>query len=287
MDASTTGQAAAQAASHKRLHDARAGFVSLLAEARLPTAGVQFSQRQATFHEGQELLGTFTCPAGHEVTWSLRQLREALDNRTFNDPAVVPHLCPRCAYPSDDGSEPVQHKATLHHRLHILRTLYPKVRHVGGFDTSGKAFEHYSCGETFRSGDVHPSFSVRYDKLALAHRSGELRHACYVCGARDGTPAQTKDKTPVLLQARMQLIEDLLYARGVSQDNRSRPQAVRLDGLNVDEPLSTTTTRLRFQCGDASHKPIEAVADNYFKKARGGYCPECLRAAGVRTTAEL
>jgi hypothetical protein len=255
-------------------------FLALLAQARLPVSDVTFDSRKAAYHQGDELVAMLTCVEGHKLELTMREVREALDNSFFNDTAVVPHLCPVCAYP--DTEHVKQKKATVYHRLAPLRKLYPKAQYVSGFDTTGKEMESYSCGNTFKDGAPHPAFHLRYDKLAAADSEGDLGHCCYICGILAGDVPKTT-KTLEMFTARMHLIAELLdlrSRRGV------RRVSVQLSERTVDT-VSTSKTKLIFSCGQPDHPSVIRTADNYFNPAKGGYCRRCLADAELRSTTEL
>lgn len=255
-------------------------FLALLTEARLPTGSVRFSSRKSSVHPGDELIGTVTCQQGHDLTVSMRELREWIDNKFFNDPDVVPHLCPQCAYP--DTEHVKQKKATVYHRLAPLRKLYPAASYVSGFDTTGKEMETYACGKTFKDGTPHPTFNLRYDKLTASDTEGTLSHCCYVCGIEAGDVPKTT-KTLDMFLGRMHLIAELLDARS---RRGVRDLSVHHAERN-NEPLSTSKTKLVFSCGQPDHPSVIRTADNYFNSAKGGYCRRCLADAELRTTSDL
>jgi hypothetical protein len=257
-------------------------FLTLLAHARLPAKGVKFSVRKTHAHAGEERSGITICEQGHEVTMSMRDLREWIANKFFNDVSVVPYLCPHCAYPDIGG--PSQKKATVFHRLAILRKKYPKVHYLEGFSTTGKEMEFYSCGETFADGTPHPYFSIRYDKLVAVDRAGKLRHCCYICGLLNGEVPETKTKTLEMLSARMKLITELL---GNNRTRRWKFTCAVTKAGDEDGPLSTSKSLLRFSCGNPGHETVIRTADNYFKASRGGFCGRCLAEHGIKSTAEI
>lgn len=264
-----------------RAHHAQ--FAGLLMQARLPVQDVAYGARAAARGAGREATVTVTCPAGHRITLTLGELHDAIDNRTFNDAAVVPYLCNACCYPGAADAAP--RKTTVYHRLAILRHWYPEASYVGGFDMTGKEMEQYQCGRALDDGTPHPPFAIRPDKLTASHRDSTLRHTCYVCGLEAGQVPETKNKTLAMLEARMRLIAQRIDRR--TQRTPHAPTVRRTEGDDGSSPLSTYKTALVFSCGQPGHASMTATADNYFKIAKGGYCRACLKDAKVRHTAEL
>jgi hypothetical protein len=261
-------------------------FMQLLKEARLPTDALEFTRRKAKFHEGDELVAHVRCPIGHELALSLRDLRDNLQNRFFNDPAVVPHLCEVCAYPSSELSSK---KSTVYHRLKLLAALYPHARHVSGFDATGKGWETYQCGNAHEDGVPHSMFQIRFDKLTNSAKEGKLRHVCYECGLLAGETPETKSKTIGMMTGRMKLINRAIRSKYAAALNEPSAAVAESNTHEVDNSgaISTTKTLLRFTCGNPDHAPVERSADNYFNAAKGGYCKLCLKAAGVKSVSEL
>jgi hypothetical protein len=247
---------------------------------------VEFSEQKARHREGMELVAKLRCPEGHDLALTLRDVDENLGNKFFNDASVVPHLCEKCAYP---GTTPTQKKSTVYHRLAILRTIYPRARHIQGFDPSGKSWESYGCGEAHVDGTAHAPFFVRFDKLVKGQKEGTLRHVCYECGIKAGQTPETKVKTLPMLAGRMKLIADAIAARtgAIVNPSVTLAEGQSFEPGDIESQVTTTSTQLVFSCGIHDHAAVTRTADSYFNVAKGGFCKACLKNAGIKTVTAL
>jgi hypothetical protein len=263
-----------------RLDEMKSTYRLLLQSARLPQDNVTFDVRE-TPGKDNALVGHSMCVVGHELKFSLRELQDMVNNKILNNPEVVPHLCPQCAYPDTDIAIPK--KETIYHRLGILRKLNPRVSYVADFDIVGKGPEVYSCGEKFEDGLSHPLFSIRFNKLGLSDKNGKLRHGCYVCAIKAGQVPENKEKTLPMIEGRMKMLADL-----IDQRVRRRRKAPRVQFADrSDDVLSYAKTQLIFSCNQPDHPSVVSTADSYFSSTKSGYCRRCLIEANARSTKEM
>jgi hypothetical protein len=263
--------------------DGESEITSLLCDARLPRHALVFSRRAAFHRPGEETVVTLQCPVGHVITYSARELREAISNTSFNDEAVVPCLCKQCAYPGQLRVRP--RRATIYHRLELLRGMYPRVVHLGGFDIGEEAPERYTCGEAFADGTPHPTFAISYNKLLKA---GIDKHHCHVCALRVSQLLEPVDLTIDLVAARMQFLADLIDARCLATKKRRRVIATSVQIADRRPgPLTYAATNFVFSCHQPEHASVVSTVEQYFRPTKGGYCRACLQESGLASTKEI
>lgn len=231
-----------------------------------------------------ELVAPIRCPAGHELSINRPFLKRLLSNSNLTDLSVVPSACPVCAYPGVDIASKLKVMGTLHHRLEAMKGMYPEIRYIEGFNVGGRKEETFSCGSRGPDGALHPPFSISFSQLQSAAQHRNDKHLCLSCAAEAGS-TNKRGKTLDDVSSRMAILRAAVLA--VTPDNRRPIELQPAKATLISEPFggrgdfSTTKARFRFICGVPGHAPIEASYDNYFHSRNYGFCPACVKNAGL------
>nr|WP_299037788.1 hypothetical protein [uncultured Psychrobacter sp.] len=205
-----------------------------------------------------------------------REIRQ-LKNNKFLKESFVHSKCLKCAYP---GPKPKSLQSTVFHRLNFLRKFHPNVKYISGFDSSGKALERYNCGENFEiSGKSHPDFYVRAHTIGSKEKASKLKTPCYVCGVLNNNIPRS-DKSIEMLEGRMIIIIEKISQ--VFHDFPLTTPTVRKVEESSNEKI-TSSTKLIFHCGNASHETEISNFNNYFSIHKRGFCKECLKVAKIKS----
>ncbi|WP_217468572.1 hypothetical protein [Paraburkholderia fynbosensis] len=255
-------------------------FSDSLAELKLTIQG-------SPWYEEGELSARVRCPAGHERVINRSLWNRIRSNASLTDLGVVPSACPDCAYPGISAANAVKLMGTLHHRLYIMKDMYPEIRYLHGFDATGWSEETFSCGCNGPDGVPHPPFSITFRNLLRYAKHKSDQHLCLPCKLEAGT-TNKRGKTLADTVSRMTILRAAVLA---VTPVHLRPIAVQpptatliTEGFGGRGEFSTTKARIRFECGVPSHAPMDASYSNYFHRfeSRGyGFCPACVKNAGL------
>lgn len=216
------------------------------------------------------------CSEKHEFELSVKELKFLINNKFISD-SFVPTVCPECCYP---GNKNAIKKATVFHRVNILKDFHKNVRYVSGFDPKGVGTEFYNCGNFFPSSITpHPNFSIVYKSLSSTEKLAVKRMPCYICAVENFVSISPGAKTLEMINARMKLISDSI--RAITGGQAYIPSATYRGYGLCPEFISTTKCILDFHCGNPKHDKVSRTCDNYFSYHKIGFCKKCVAETGV------
>lgn len=223
------------------------------------------------------------CPEGHQYEIAQTEATLLQKGSVRTDRSIVPSACPQCCYPGVDLAQTAKLNTTVHHRLHILRGMYPKARYLQGFDPTGWAQEHFACGEHYSDGKEHPPIRISFRNLQREAKRSPQDHLCIAC-AYDAGQVSGRRKQLAGIAGLSKAMRDHIDRIVPLPRPLSDPTVEWASGLPDEsgDVLSKETT-LRFWCGVPGHAPEEATKDSYFNRAlaRGkGYCAQCVALTG-------
>lgn len=236
------------------------------------------------WYKNKELVARVRCPAGHERSISRPFLNRILSNSNLTDLSVVPSACPDCAYPGVEFASELKVMGTLHHRLEAMKAMYPGIRYIEGFDVGGRKEEKFSCGVRGPDGELHPPFSIAFFNLQRYAKLKSDKHLCLSCEAEAGS-TNGRGKSLADVVSRMKILRAAVLA--VTPVNQRPAEMQPPKATLISEPFggrgefSTTKARFRFECGVSGHAPIERSYDSYFHSRNYGFCPACVKNAGL------
>lgn len=248
-------------------------------------AKVNLTVQGALWYENNELFARIRCPAGHERSISRPFLSRILSNSNLTDLSVVPSACPDCAYPGVEVASELKLMGTLHHRLEAMKGMYPGITYIEGFDVGGRRKETFSCGFHGSDGKPHPPFSISFFNLQRYAQRRSDKHLCLSCEVEAGS-TNRRGKSLVDISSRMAILRASVLA--VTPANRRPAEVQPPKATLISEPFggrgdfSTTKAIFRFECGVPGHTPIERSYDSYFHSRNFGFCPACVKNAGLK-----
>lgn len=250
-------------------------------------AALKLTVHGSLWYEKGELTARVRCPAGHEREIGRSLFQRIRSNASLTDLDVVPSSCPDCAYPGVNVADALKLMGTLHHRLHIMKEMYPEIRYLSGFDATGWGKEAFSCGCNGPDGAVHPAFSVSFRNLLRYAKHKPGQHLCLSCKLEAGT-TNSRGKTLADTVSRMAILRSAVLAVTPVhlRPTMMQPPTATLitEGFGGRGEFSTTKARIRFVCGVPGHAPMEASYSNYFHRSESrayGFCPACVKNAGL------
>ncbi|WP_312063870.1 hypothetical protein [Pantoea septica] len=225
------------------------------------------------------------CDKGmHEFEVTRSEASAMVNNKCLNDRKIVPSACQACCYPDEEVVSTIK-RATIFHRLYVLRGMYPRASYIEGFDSKGQGEEIYACGNTHADGTPHSPVRISYRNMQKAARRSPATHLCVACGLEKGQVVKSGKNLDDLV-ALMHVMRDEI-ARHAQLPDGLRPPTVQFlhEPISDKEEISTTKTYLKFCCGVPGHAALEATKDYYFNRAKGrgaGFCPECVKLSGKK-----
>lgn len=225
------------------------------------------------------------CPHGHQYEITQKEASQLLKGSVRSDRTIVLSACPQCCYPGIVLDEVPKLATTVYHRLHVLRSMYPNVRYLDGFDPTGWGVERYACGEHYSDGTEHGPISVSFRGLQKAAERAPDHHLCIACAHNAG---QVSGRWKKLDDVRhlVKAVRNAIDLKFSLPKPWSEPTVAWVSGpLSAQGDIKSAKTRLTIWCGVHGHAPKEATKDYYFNRApnRGrGFCPQCVDLTGQK-----
>ena len=195
----------------------------------------------------------------------------------------MPTVCPECCYP---GHKNATKKATVFHRINLLKVFHKNVRYMSGFDPKGIKFEYYNCGELFpASNKPHPNFRIVYKYYSSAEKQAVKRMPCYICAVGNGVSISPGSKSLEMIDARMKLISESIKV--VTEGPDYIATATYNGQGSCPDSISTTKDILDFDCGNPHHNKVSRSCDNYFSYHKIGFCKKCVSATNFHNVEDI